>query len=253
MKTVILAIALSFGMTLQAECKTQYRIHIRPTNGQAEYWQNGVQYVDDMKSVSVVKIVGSHDTLPDKQSTFEIYVFNRSNQPVTFGLEDIVIESSSGERIQMTTYDELAGRLRRDVKRRQTAAMIGKAFSANAANGYTTGSFDYNGTTAYGTPISGSGSYSRYDPALARQQQQAVRDQASAVSSAIQARLTGGSDALDGLLQRSTIQPGGKISGTVAYDAPPSFKRLSNSIPITIIINVGGQEHRIAADILETR
>lgn len=253
MKWVILAIVLSLGIASQAESKAQYQIQIRPIDGQVENWQNGIQYVDDIKSESTVRIVGSQDILPDKQSTFRVFVLNKSDKPIIFGPENISIEYSDDAIIQMDTYEDLISKLRRDIKRRQTLSILGQAFSTQAANGHTTGSFDYSGTTAYGGHVSGSGTYSGYDAALARQQQQAVQEQSAAVNRAIQARQLNGSQALDSLIRRTTVQPGASTGGVVAYEAPSSFKRLTDSALITIVVAVGGEEHKITATISQIR
>jgi len=253
MKKVILAIALSLGLTSQAESKAQYQIQIRPINGQVENWRNGIQYVDDAKSASTVRVVSIQDALPDKQSTFRVLVLNKSDKPITFGPESITIHYSGGESIKLYTYEELVGRLRRDIKRRQAVALLGAAFSAQAADGYTTGSFGYSGTTPYGGYVSGSGIYSGYDPALARQQQQAVQEQLVAVNGAIQARQLSGSQALNSLIRRSTAQPGGTVGGIVAYDPPSSFREIASSSLVTIIVRVGEEEHKIEASFSKIR
>lgn len=253
MRKAILTIVVALGMASQAAAKPQYRIQIRPAEGQVENWKDGFQYVDDEKSSSLVRIVSIQDRLPDKQSTFRVYVLNKSDKPITFGPENVTIEYADGKRVTMFTYQELAGRLRRDVKRRQGLALLGRAFSAQAADGRTTGSFDYSGTTSYGTRVSGSGTYTAYDPVLARQQQQAVQEQSAATDRAIQARQFNGTDALDRLIQRSTIQPGGTIGGVVAYDAPASFKRLKKDAITNIVVSVGEENHRIPVQVSQIR
>jgi hypothetical protein len=174
MRTAVLAIALCLGITADAYGKAQYRLEIHSVNGQTEIWQNGMQFVEDVKLGSTVAVVSSQDPLPDKQSTFRIFVLNSSDAPVTFGPENITIEYSKGKIVQMATYEELVGKLRRDIKRRKALAVLGGAFSAQGADGYTSGSFNYSGTNANGGRVSGSGTYSGYDPALAQQQQKAA-------------------------------------------------------------------------------
>lgn len=126
---------------------------------------------------------------------------------------------------------------------------LGDAFSAQGADGQTTGSFDYSGTTNTGSFVTGSGTYSAYDPALARQQQRAADEQSAAVAKAINSRRLTGTQALDNLVRKTTIQSGGVMGGVAAYNAPPAFKRLSKSEPVTIIITVGTEQHRVAAKV----
>lgn len=249
MKMIVLAIAVCLSTASQVEAKTSYQIQLQPSDGQTANWQDGVQYVDDTKLASIVRVVSIQDALPDKQSTFRVFVLNNSDKPITFGPENIAIEYGDGERVAMATHEELEGKLRRDIKRREALAVLGGAFSAQGANGYTTGSFS--GTTSYGGHVSGT--YSGYDSALARQQQQAAQEQSAAVNRAIQTRQLSGTQALDGMIQRSTVEPGVSFGGIVAYDAPSSFKRLTKSGLVVIVVNVAGEEHRIAAKVSQVQ
>lgn len=250
MKAALVFVVCSLGVTSNAYGKAQYTLEIVPTNGQTENWTNGMQYVDDAMAGSTVRIVSSQDALPDKQSTFRVFVLNNSDKPVIFGPENIMIEGPKGAIVQMATHEELAGKLRRDIKRRQALAALGGAFSAQGANGYTTGSFDYSGTTNNGGFVSGSGTYSGYDPALAQQQQLAAQEQSLNVARAINGRQLTGDQALKSVIRKTTIQPGRIMGGVVPYTAPSSFKRLSKKDQITIVITVGDEKHRIGARLL---
>jgi hypothetical protein len=253
MKKAVFAITMSLALASQAEAKSRYQIQAQASGEQIENWQNGIQYVDNAMPDSVVRIVSVQDELPDKQSTFRVVVLNRSDEAIVFGPENVTIEYGDGEHVAMATYDELEGKLRRDIKRRQALAALGGALSAGSANGYTTGSVDYSGTTNYGTQFRGSGTYSTYDPALARQQQQEVQAQSAATNQAIQARQLTGGQALQSLVRTSSIQPGEVFGGILAYAAPKSFKRLPASSKITIVIKLGDEEHRVLALVSETR
>lgn len=253
MRKATLTIALCLGISTNAYAKAQYRLEIRPVNGQTENWQNGMQYVDDAKAGSTVRLVSTQDPLPDDQSTFRIIILNSSDKPVIFGPENITIEYSKGAAVKMATHEELVGKLRRDIKRRQAIAALGAAFSAQGANGYTTGSFDYSGTTNTGGFVSGSGTYSAYDPALAQQQQVAAREQSMAVAQAINSRRLTGAQALDNLVRTTTIPPRGVMGGVAAYSPPSSFKKLSKDQQVTVVVVVGNETHRIAATVARVR
>ena len=253
MRKAILAMALCLGMATSAYGKAQYRLEIRPGIGQAENWKNGMQSVDDVRSGSTIRVVSSQDLLPDKQSTFRIFVLNNSDKPITFGPENITIEYSKSQIVRMATHEELVGKLRRDIKRRQALAVLGGAFSAQAANGQTSGSFDYSGITNNGSYVSGNGSYSGYDPALAQQQQLAAQQQSLVVTQAINGRQLSGSQALKSLVRRTTVPPLGQMGGVVAYNPPSAFKRLSSTEQITIVISVGEEKHRITANVHKVR
>ena len=197
MKKTTLAILLCIGMASQASGKPQYSLELQPVTGQAENWLNGVQYVDDAKVDSVVRIFSSSVPLPDNQSTFRIIVLNASKKPITFGPENITIQYGKDKAAPMATHEELVAKLRRDVKRRQAMATLGAAFSAQGADGQTTGSFDYSGITNRGGFVSGSGTYTAYDPALEQQQQRAANEQFAKVANAINGRRLIGTQALD--------------------------------------------------------
>lgn len=253
MRIAVLTIALCLGMATNAYAKAKYRLEIRPANGQTENWQNGMQSVDDVRSGSTVRVVSSQDPLPDKQSTFRIFVLNSSDKPVIFGPENITIEYSKGKAVQMATHEELVGKLRRDIKRRQALAALGGALSAQGADGYTTGSFNYSGITNNGGHVMGSGTYSGYDPALAHQQQLAVQQQSLAVARAINGRQLSGSQALESVVRRTTIPPGGLMGGVVAYTPPSAFKKLSNKELVTIAVTVGAEKHLVSAKVSQIR
>lgn len=243
--TLFIAACLSF--TVQVEAKTSDRIQLHPLTEQIEKWQNGVQYVDDRKPASVVRILIIEDDLPGKQSTFRVLVLNKSNIPITFGPENVSIQYGAGKSVMMASRDDLQGKLRRDIKRRQALALLGNAFSSQAADGQTRGNFDFNGTNAYGGQVSGSGTYSNYNHALAQQQQRLIQEQAEATNRAIQARQLSGQLALNSMIQKSTVQPQTTFGGIVAYDAPSSFHKDAKSGPVKIIVNVGGEIHSFQA------
>ncbi|UZW54750.1 hypothetical protein NUH86_14865 [Sphingobium sp. JS3065] len=234
------------------EAKTFYQIQAKPTQKDSEKWLNGNQYVDDVMPNSIVRIVSIRDTLPDKQSTFRVYIKHTFADNVIFGPDDIKISFSGGSQISMIPYEELEGRLRRDIKRRSFLAAMGGALSAGGANGYTSGTFGYSGTTSTGTQYNGTGMYSGYDPALAQQQRQAAQRQQNSTDAAIRARDASGGAALAGLIRKSTVRPGEGFGGTVAYEIPASIKKPAE-VPVSIIVQVGTDEHKIPAGIFPIR
>ena len=239
---------LATCLTTTAEARTKYQLKPQPSEAQRVQWKNGVQYVDDAKPKTVVRIANMHDMLPDDQSTFRVYVLNSSDTPITFGPDNVTIEQSADRDkiVAMLSSDELEGRARRDMKRRNALAAIGNAFSMQAANGYTTGSVSYSGMVN-GQIYHGTGSYSEYNPALAYQQQRVVQAQASINAQMLQERQSGQRLSLNQLMKTTTVEPGQTFGGTVAFDAPSSFKRIEDKTPITVVIRIGEEEHRILA------
>lgn len=250
---VIPLLTIPVLVSKSAEAKAHYYARLLTNRNQSEEWRNGIQAVNDVQSASIVRIICAEDALPDKQSTLRIFAVNRSNEPVDIGPENVSIELPSGERIPMMSYEELEGRLRRDIKRRKTAAMIGTTLSAMGANGSTSGSVEVSGMTSNGTLFNATGSYTGYDPVLQQQQEDAVGRQAAALAVAIRDRQVAGMSALGGLMRRNTLQPGETFGGIVAYEASPSFKQLKGSTPVTVIVQVGREEHRITATLSQLR
>lgn len=206
-----------------AQAKSSYQIKAIPTEENSENWLNGVQYVDSSMPNSIVRIVSIRDSLPDKQSTFRVYIKNKSQNPISFGPDNIRISFPDGKQISMVPYEELEGRLRRDIKRRNFLAAMGGALSAGGANGYTSGTFSYSGMTNSGTLYNGSGMYSGHDPALAQQQQQAFQRQQNATSAAIRTREASGASALAG---RYAKAPSSQVKA-LAASSPMKFPLLS--------------------------
>lgn len=238
-------VALSLAVSTPAMSKDRFDITVQATEAQVSQWQDGIQYVDDVQQNSTARIVGTVKDLPGKPSTFQVFILNNSSEPINFGPGDVSIEMPDGNVIEMTSFDELSGKLRRDIKRRNFIGGLGAAFSAGSANGYTHGSFDYSGTNSYGTHHSGSGTFSYYDPALAQQEQRAAQEQAEATKRAIDAREHSGNQALGQLLRRTTVQPGEVTGGLLAYEAPRDFKKLEAGEYPVVVIRAGNEVHRI--------
>lgn len=219
-----------------------YRVEFHATLDQAVTWQGGVQIITEITEHSLLELANVRDALPSKPTTFRISI--ASNEPVTFGPEDVWIEYGKGRRVAMTPYDEIAGRLRRDVKRRQALAAFGGAMMAGSADGQTTGSVSYSGMTSSGTIYNGSGTYFGYDPGLARQEQEQASAQTTATARAIQTRKLQGELAVNGMVRRTSARPLEFIEGIVAFDPPRDLKPNSE---IIIIVRLGDQERRIKA------
>lgn len=234
-----------------AQAKDRFHFNFAPAEGQELSWTRGVAAVDSRGSKAIVRVVDSRDELPDDQTTFRITVLNTGEETVEVSASNIWIEDAAANRIAMLDYEELAGRHRRDIKRRQALAIFGNAMSAGSANGYTNGSFNYNGTTSQGGYFSGFGTYSAYDPNLAAQQRQQAAQQNQATMNAIQIRQLGGIEALNGMLRQTTLRPGELTSGVVAFDVPRALRKGVEKGPISIVVRVGGDEHRFQAKLIE--
>ncbi|SHN51044.1 hypothetical protein [Erythrobacter sanguineus] len=241
--------ALTVAPVVQA--KDQYNFNFNSAQGQTVSWNKGVQYVDGITPETVVRVINSKDQLPDNQTTFRVIVLNTSEASIFVSPENIWIEDADGGRFTMLSAEELEGRHRRDVKRRQALAVFAGAMAAGSANGQTSGSFNYSGTTSNGTSFSGFGTYSAYDPVLAMHEQIAAAEQSQATFNAIQVRQLAGIEALNGMLRQTTLQPGEVTSGILAFDPPRKLRKAMGRGPVTIVVKVGLSEHRFAAKLAE--
>jgi hypothetical protein len=222
--------------------KERVRIEFSASPEQTTTWRQGVQIVSQVADRTQIELSSDGGSLPDKQITFRVSIV--PNGGLTFGPEDVWIEYGKGKRTTALSYEELAGRLRRDLKRRAAIAALGEAMSAGSANGYTTGSVSVDGTTSDGRRFSGSGNYSTYDPELARQQQNEVEAQSRATERKIDELRLKGEAALSRMLRRTTVKPFETISGIVAFDPPRDLRPASD---MTIVVRLGDQEYRTKA------
>lgn len=251
-KATLIACAVSLAVfPVGLNAKDQYHFRFLPLDGQELTWNRGVPSIDSAADGSIVRLIDAKDQLPDDQTTFRISVLNTGDVPVNIDHSNIWIEDAEGVRVSMLSHEELEGRHRRDIKRRQALAALGGALSAGSANGYTSGTYNYSGTTSNGTYFNGFGTYSAYDPALAAQQRQAATAQSQATFNAIQIRQLAGAEALNGMLRMTTLQPGEITSGIVAFDPPKSLRKKAAEKPATIVVKIGDAEHRFQVNLVE--
>lgn len=244
----LLCIAL---MPAPLAAKDRYQLQFEANEQQTIGWQNGVQYVESPAATEVVRLVNFSDELPDDQSTFRVYVLNTSDTPVLIGSEDVWLEYGEGERMAMLAHAELEGRHRRDMKRRQALARLGGALMAGSANGYTSGTVGFSGTTMHGTQFHGTGHYTAYDPALARQEQAEATARTNAAFAALQARELQGESALAGMLKRTTVGPGQIAGGILAFDPDRSLRKAAKSGSVVVAVRIGEAVHRFKARLSE--
>lgn len=251
-KATLIACAVSLAVfPVSLNAKDQFHFRFLPLDGQELTWNRGVPSIDSAAEGSIVRLIDAKDRLPDDQTTFRISVLNTGDAPIDIDPSNIWIEDAEGNRVAMLSHEELEGRHRRDVKRRQALAVLGGALSAGSANGYTSGTYNYSGTTSNGTYFNGFGTYSAYDPALAAQQRQAATAQSQATFNAIQVRQLAGAEALNGMLRMTTLQPGEITSGIVAFDPPKSLRKQAAAKPATIVVKIGDAEHRFQVNLVE--
>jgi hypothetical protein len=237
------AILLIVFFAETVDAKSRYIINITPTDRQSEEWNRGVQMVDDFNDESTVRIVNFQDELPDKQSTFRVYVKNKSSKPINISRESVSIKFLDGTSIESISFEELLARHKRDIDRRNTVAAIGNAFSQQGADGRRSESVDFSGSTADGNRVSGTGTFSYVDPELKDREQRAANQNNMNTKAYIQNRDETGQYRLDRLLRTSTVKPNETTGGVIAFDVPSKNKnRMKENIEI--VVKFGEIEHK---------
>lgn len=235
------------GIVDLVHARDRYTLHFQETPEQTIVWQNGIQVIHSELENSSILLSAVNDQLPDDQSTFRIVVLNNNNSSIHFGPEDIWFEILEDIRLTMADPQDLEGRHRRDLDRRRALAAFSGAFAP--ATGQRSGTTTFHGSTSNGTTFTGSGTYSTYDPNLAQKQREQAADQTANMMQSLQVRQLNGEQSLNNLLRRNSIQPQQIVAGTVAYDPTRSFRRMSESSPIVIVVQLEGEEHRITANV----
>jgi hypothetical protein len=240
----IFGLVLLIATAAPGLAKDAFVLEVAPSEQQSVRWVDGSATVEDTKPGSKVVFSSRGIELPGNPSTFVVVVFNQSDKPIIFGPENVAIELSNGQKLATTDPSMLETKLRRDIKRRKALAILGGAFSAQGANGDTSGTFSYNGSQSDGTYVTGTGTYTGTDPVLVQQQQQAAREQAAGVNRAIEARKQNGEQALDWMARKTTIDPGQAGGGWLAFDIPSALKKVAQTAPVSVVVKIGSEEHR---------
>lgn len=251
MRKLALGLLFLAGAAAHAGAKEIYAIEATASAQQTVKWVDGTAVVDEARDKARVSFSSRSLELPGNPSTFVVVVFNTSDKPITFGPENVKIEVGGEATIAMLDPVALDTKLRRDIKRRKAFATLGNALSAGSANGSTSGTFSYSGTSTNGTHVMGTGTYSGTDPALAQQQQRAAQEQAANVNGAIEARKDEGEESLNWLVRKTTIEPGKAHGGWVAYEVPRSLQKLIRSKPIKVLVTVGPESYRFEGELAE--
>lgn len=246
-----LALLASFLLAYPGIAKDRYTLQPTASENQPVAWNAGVQQTDDIQPTSVARIVSVADELPGKPSSFQLFFLNLSDKPVVVGPEDVSLVLSDGKAVATIAPKELEAKLRRDIKRRQALAALGGAFSAAGATGETSGSVQYSGMTSDGRLYSGTGTYTAYDPELARRQGQAVQEQNQRTADAINMRRDAGERVLSTLMRRTSVAPGEVTGGIVAFEPPKSFKKMSSKDAVKIVLKLGDVSHSFDAKVVE--
>ncbi|MCL7943627.1 hypothetical protein [Marinobacter sp. ATCH36] len=164
-----------------------------------------------------------------------LYVENRSEDPVTVGINDITLHQDD-RQVALKSYNELEQQYIGQAQSRRTAVALGAlAQSLNASQPTTTSS--YRSGTAYGPggAVNYSGTSTTYsrDPAASAAAQAQIQSGAQSGIANIRSDLQQDLNSLEGYIQKTTVFPGQTFIGrfqsemTVFDQRPESFYRFA--------------------------
>lgn len=243
--------AFSLLASVSAAARDRFAVRFQEAEGIVIQWHQGTQIAYASNPQFEVLLQSINFELPDDQSTFRVVINNTGQDRINFGPSNVWFEVPNSERVVMQTYEELAGRHRRDLDRRRALAAIGGAFAGSSANGQRTGSTSFHGRTSDGTMFNGSGTYTYYDQELAAKQRQQANAQNQAVQNALNTRQMSGEEALGSLLRENSVAPGQIYGGTFAYDPDRSLRNLDDDETAFIVVRIGDVEQRFAVTLSE--
>jgi hypothetical protein len=254
--------AAAIAMTLTSPAvAANYQLHIQPTQAQVERFEDGRQLVDSPGTLATVRAIPPKTPTPGR-SGVRLYVSNHGARQFNFGPANVTIKLADGSQIAVLSYDDMAREeRRREGRQRFGAAMAAAARSAQASDaGAITSYGSYTGNTVgtFGSkPInaatSGFGTVTTYDPARTQLAQAAANEENRADAASLAQAQAVNRSALDMLMQTNTVDPGASAGGGVLFDPPKAVKDSKEAVPITIIVDTGGERHQFAATIQKVK
>jgi len=239
------AVAADFTLKLQSDGLQKAR------------WENGRQQIDDAGKTTMVRLVSSKGVV-SKRTSFTLFALNGGADAFDLGPENILILLGDGSALRMLNYDDLT----REERRRQGWQNVALAFTviarsmsaANAGNSYATGAYSgstmgHVGAVPFGAQIFGTATVHSYDAGAAaaagvvaaEENRRDIHDLAESQAANMAA--------IDNVMQRTTVDPGNAFGGTVFFDLPSSVRAAKDPVPITLVVQVGGEEHRFRGTI----
>jgi hypothetical protein len=248
----LLALAMSFPATA-----TDLTVKVQPVGLQKARWENGRQQIDDVGQTTMVRLMPAKGVM-SKRTSFTLFALNGSTSSFDLGPENILVLLDDGSAVRMLNYDDLT----REERRRQGWQKVGLAFTviarsmaaANAGNSYATGTYSgstvgHVGSIPFGAQTFGTATVHTYDPGAAavagavaaEENRRDIDDLAQSQAQSMAA--------IDNVLQTTTVDAGTAFGGTVFFDLPDSVRAAKDPVPITLIVEVGGEEHRFRGSI----
>lgn len=239
------AVAADFTLKLQSDGLQKAR------------WENGRQQIDDAGKTTMVRLVSSKG-VASKRTSFTLFALNGGADAFDLGPENILILLGDGSALRMLNYDDLT----REERRRQGWQNVALAFTviarsmsaANAGNSYATGTYSgstmgHVGAVPFGAQTFGTATIHSYDAGAAavagvvaaEENRRDIHDLAQSQAASMAA--------IDNVMQRTTVDPGNAFGGIVFFDLPTSVRAAKDPVPITLVVQVGGEEHRFRGTI----
>lgn len=180
---------------------------------------------DDGEATIVLKPIGERD----KRFSFAISVFNKAQQAVNLGSENITVQMLDGKPVKVFTAYELMKKEQNRAKWRQFGAALAGGMAAYSA-GQQAGYSSYSGN-GYASGYGGSAYFhyqgTAYNSGAAYQAQQQQSDRTRYQLADIQAGLDANLSAISNqYLQTTTVDQGGSSAGIFTVDkirAPAKF------------------------------
>jgi hypothetical protein len=234
-----------------------FTLKLQPEGLQKARWENGRQQIDDVGRATMVRLMPTKGVV-SKRTSFALFALNGSGDSFDLGPENILILLDDGSAVRMLNYDDLT----REERRRQGWQNVALAFSviarsmaaANAGNSYATGTYSGSttgniGAVPFGAQTFGTATIHSYDAGAAavagavaaEENRRDIHDLAQSQAASMAA--------IDNVMQTTTVDPGNAFGGIVFFDLPSSVRSAKDPVPITLIVQVGGEEHRFRGSI----
>lgn len=247
---------LAFVVALPA-IAADFTLKLQSDGSQKARWENGRQQIDDAGKTTMVRLVSSKGVV-SKRTSFTLFALNGGADAFDLGPENILVLLGDGSTLRMLNYDDLT----REERRRQGWQNVALAFTviarsmsaANAGNSYATGTYSgstmgHVGAVPFGAQTFGTATVHSYDAGAAaaagvvaaEENRRDIHDLAESQAANMAA--------IDNVMQRTTVDPGNAFGGTVFFDLPSNVRAAKDPVPITLVVQVGGEEHRFRGTI----
>ncbi len=238
-----------------------FTMHLVPNEKQQARVEQGLEAIDSDGTTSAIRFVEPSETFK-KRGLITVYFANNGDRSFTAGPENVSATAEDGTPVSIISIQQLA----REEKKRQTWAAIaaGLAAAGNSMNaayaGNTYGTATYSGNTygnvggyGYNSHTTGYATYSGYDATAAAIANQNANIQNERIFSNLAQRRANGEAALRSLLNTTTVDPHAALGGMITFELPSKMRSSKLPIPVTFVVEAGGERHEIKAIIQRSK